>query len=69
MELVLKLPAAKPPFIGILFESPNWMMASELNSDLISKKESRACKIVIEVLRRDLNLRLISEEKVSVINF
>ena len=64
MELVLKLPKGKPPFIGILFQSAT--EAEKLNSDLVVDHRYLNYKIIFEIIADHLNIRLICEELVTV---
>lgn len=59
MELVVKLPKDKPPFIGIVFE--NRYEASRLNQDLVNQHKDKLFTIVLEPIAR-INLRLICSE-------
>ncbi len=66
MDLVLKLPKNKPPFIGILFPKYLTHDAKKENVDLICSTNSSPCRIILEPLKNELNIRLICEEKVTV---
>lgn len=66
MELVLKIPRDKPPFIGILFPQYLTHDAKKENTDLIYPHNTSPCRIILEPLKEELNIRLICEEKVTV---
>jgi hypothetical protein len=64
MQLVLKLPANKAPFIGVILHGQE--QSGLLNADLILKHQNKKYRIIIEHIHHVLNLRLICEEIVSV---
>ncbi len=64
MELVLKLPKGKPPFVGVLFEQE--YHGADMNVDLYKTHGNRAYKLVLEPIKTKINLRLICEEIVTV---
>lgn len=64
MELILKLPEGKPPFIGVLFDKAE--EAELMNQDLVLQHKGRRFRIVLETLKQFVNLRLVCEEMVNV---
>lgn len=64
MELVLKIPQGKPPFVGILFAVTH--EAAALNADLVINHRHKNYKLIFEVVGTHLNLRLICEDLVTV---
>ena len=64
MELVLKLPKGKPPFVGVLFELE--YHGADMNVDLYRTHGNRPYKLILEPNKKQINLRLICEEIVTV---
>lgn len=64
MELVLKLPKGKPPFVGVLFEQE--YQGADLNLDLYKAHGHRPYKLVLEPIKLRIHLRLICEDIVTV---
>jgi hypothetical protein len=64
MELVVKLPKGKLPFIGIKFAEMH--EANELNKDLMNNYSTCIFKVILEPHKNEMNLRLICEEKLLV---
>lgn len=60
MELILKTPANKPPFIGILFQKD--YEAARLNQNLVNNYKNHQYELIIEPTGSLLNLRLYSED-------
>lgn len=54
MELILKLPKDKPPFMGILFD--NTYKACTLNQEMVNELQNRKFMIVIDPAGLDLKL-------------
>ena len=66
MELVLKVPKGKPPFIGVLFESDQHHSGEKLHADMVEKHGGASYRIVLEHTPSALNMRVICEENVMV---
>ena len=64
LELVLKMPKGKAPFIGILFEIER--DGAKLHAEVMERYQNEAYEVVMEHTQRVLNLRLICKEKVLV---
>lgn len=64
MELVLKMPKGKAPFMGILFEIER--EGERLHADIVEKYQNESFEVVLEHTKQVLNLRLICKEKVMV---
>lgn len=64
MELALKLPKGKPPFIGILFTEES--TGGHLHANLVEKYSGNEFHIIMEHTKNALNLRLICNEIVMV---
>lgn len=60
MELVLKMPPGKPPFIGILFESEH--KAAQTNASWVNNNHSLIYRLILEPVNGVINLRLIQDE-------
>jgi hypothetical protein len=58
MELVLKMPQGKPPFIGLEFPS-SWK--GELNKDLVYENADKQYKLILET-ERQLKMTLVCED-------
>jgi hypothetical protein len=67
MELVLKLPKVKPPFIGILFDK-SWD-GEKMNCDLVEAHRNAYYSIEFEYCNSHLNLRLMSQELLTIRNY
>ncbi len=59
MELVLKQPKDKPPFLGILFTSE--YTGSKLNSDFVINHKGEFFKLTIEPVGSKINITIASE--------
>lgn len=59
MELVVKLPENKPPFLGILFDDS--YQACSINKSAVNNYHTCTYQIVLEPTGEKLNLRLICE--------
>jgi hypothetical protein len=59
MELVLKMPQGKPPFLGIVFD--NVREACTLNQDLVNEYAGSVYTISIESPGSEVNIRLVCE--------
>ncbi|MCC6371142.1 MAG: hypothetical protein IT236_09070 [Bacteroidia bacterium] len=66
MELVLKLPKGKPPFIGVLFGVEQQHSGEKMHADMVQKYGRANYRIVLEHTPSALNMRLICEEHVVV---
>ncbi len=64
MDLVLKLPKGKLPFIGILFEHES--VGGRMYSEIIERYPFKEYRVVIENIGNTINLRLICEETTTV---
>ncbi len=64
LELILKMPKGKAPFIGILFEIER--DGAKLHAEVVEKYQNQVYEVVLEHTKRVLNLRLICKEKVLV---
>lgn len=64
MELMLKMPKGKAPFIGILFEIER--EGAKLHADIVEKYQRENFEVVLEHTKRVLNLRLLCKDKVMV---
>jgi hypothetical protein len=60
MELVLKMPQGKPPFLGVVFD--NVREACSLNQDLVNEHASSVYTISIEHSGIHVNIRLVCED-------
>lgn len=60
MKLIVKLPANKPPFIGILF--PRLLEAEKTNQELVLDHKNANYRIVFEFIGNWVNIKLISED-------
>lgn len=64
MELVLKLPKGKLPFIGILFDSSS--TAGKTNAEIVEQFSKEEFEVLLEHTQTALNLRLICKARVMV---
>lgn len=64
MELALKLPKGKPPFIGILFKDE--ISGNSLHTEVVEKFQKNEYHLLLEHTKSTLNLRLICAERVMV---
>ncbi|MGZ3900215.1 MAG: hypothetical protein ACXVNM_07495 [Bacteroidia bacterium] len=60
-ELVLKIPAGKPPFIGVLFSGDDLYRPAKLNAGWVNNYQNSNYKLFLEPVKDKINLRLLED--------
>jgi hypothetical protein len=66
MELVLKLPSGKPPFIGILFDFNEELGAYNINKDLLLNPFKATFAIAFDPYGKETDLRMLCSNPLSI---